>query len=121
MLKKWSKWYEEDKECLFTPSYNFLEKLDQYIKACLRLSWRIVTQVPPMNLEYQTFKLNSNIHKKLGYHNSFKGQEKSLPSTQGNQEEDIACYIWPGLQDGGGRVIRAGEVLCVIQEDETSG
>ena len=90
------------------------------MKACLRLSWRIVTQVPPMNLEYQTLKLNINIHRKLAYHHSFKGQEKSLPSTQENQEEDIACYLWPGLQDGGGRVIRAGEVLCVIPEIRVS-
>lgn len=121
MFEKWIKWSEEDKACFFTPSYHLLEKLDQYIKACLRLSWRIVTQVPPMNLEYQTLKLNSNIHKKLGYHASFKGREKSLPSRQENQEEEIACYIWPGLQDGGGRVIKVGEVLCVIQEDEKSG
>lgn len=74
-----------------------------------------------MNLEYQTLKLDSNIHKKLGYHTSFKEREKSLPSRQENQEEEIACYIWPGLQDGGGRVIKVGEVLCVIQEDEKSG
>ena len=119
MFEKWSKWSEEDEACLFTPSYHLLEKLNQYIKACLRLSWRIVTQVPPMNLEYQTLKLNSNIHKKLGYHASFKGREKS--PRQENQEEEIACYIWPGLQDGGGRVIKVGEVLCVIQEDENSG
>ena len=90
------------------------------MKACLRLSWRIVTQVPPMNLEYQTLKLNINIHRKLGYHQSFKGREKSPPSTQENQEEDIACYLWPGFQDGGGRVIRAGEVLCVIKEEKKS-
>ncbi|CAH3030762.1 unnamed protein product [Porites evermanni] len=120
VLMKWNKWYEEDKSCLFTPSYQLLENLDQYIKACLRLSWRIVTQVPPMNLEYQTLKLDINIHKKLGYHNRFKGREKSRPSAQENQE-DIACYLWPGLQDGGGRVIRAGEVLCVIPEEEKSG
>jgi len=74
-----------------------------------------------MSLEYQTLKLNSNIHKKLGYHTNFKGREKSLLSRQENQEEEIACYIWPGLQDGGGRVMKVGEVLCVIQEDEKSG
>lgn len=117
---KWNKWYEEDKSCLFTPSYQLLENLDQYIKACLRLSWRIVTQVPPMNLEYQTLKLDISIHKKLGYHDRFKERYKSLPSAQENQE-DIACYLWPGLQDGGGRVIRAGEVLCVVPEGEKSG
>lgn len=115
---KWRKWCEEDESCLFAPSYHFLKDLDQYIKACLRLSWRIVTQVPPMNLEYQTSKLNINIHKKLGYVDGFKRRAKTLSSSQENQEEDIACYLWPGLRDGGGSVIRTGEVLCSILEDD---
>lgn len=70
-----------------------------------------------MNLEYQTSKLNINIHKKLGYFDGFKRRAKTLSSAQENQEEDIACYLWPGLRDGGGRVIRTGEVLCVVQEN----
>lgn len=101
---------------MFTPDYQSLKDrhLDLYSKACLRLSWLIVTHVPPMNLEYQTLKFNTNIHQKSSGWRSFKGR------AQENQEEDIACYLWPGLQDGEGRVIRTGEVVCVIQEKEKS-
>ena len=38
------------------------------------------------------------------------------PSGQDHGEE-IACYLWPGLLDGGGRLIRAGEVLCKIEQN----
>ena len=34
-----------------------------------------------------------------------------------SQGEEIACYLWPGLLDGGGRLIRAGEVLCKIKKE----
>lgn len=115
---KWDKWCDEDKSCLFTPAKQVLKGLNDYVKACLRLSWRIVTQVPPMKLEYQTFKFNTSVHTKMGYYDGFKRPAKTVSPAQETQEEDIACYLWPSLRDGGGRVIKAGEVLCVIQEED---
>ena len=78
----------------------------------------MVTQLPPMVLEYKSSKFNKDIHKKLGYRDSFKLPAKMHSSVQQNQEEDIVCYLWPGLKDGGGRLIRPGEVLCRIKEHE---
>ena len=71
-----------------------------------------------MKLEYQCSKFNKDVHKKIGYHTSLKVSAKTHPSAQQDQEEEIACYLWPGLQDGGGRLIRAGEVLCKYKETE---
>lgn len=106
---KWMEWCEDDKTCMFAPAWNLLEGLDKYIKACIRLTWRMVTQVPPMKLEYQCPKLNKDVHRKIGYN----GNIKVLTPHQ-NQDEEIACYLWPGLLDGGGRRIRPGEVLCKV-------
>ena len=115
---KWEKWSEEDKSCSFTPTHQLLNGLDDYVKACLRLSWRIVTQVPPMKLEYQTPKFNKIIHTNKGYYDGFKRRKKTVSPVQETQEESIACYLWPALGDGGGRVIKAGEVVCVIQKED---
>ena len=115
---KWEKWCQKDKSCLFSPARQLLKGLDDYVKACLRLSWRIVTQVPPMRLEYQTAKFNTIIHTKRGYYDDFNGQVKTVSPAQETQEENIALYLWPALRDGGGRVIKAGEVVCVIQEED---
>lgn len=115
---KWEKWCEKDKSCLFSPARQLLKGLDDYVKACLRLSWRIVTQVPPMRLEYQTPKFNTIIHTKRGYYDDFNGQIKTVSPAQETQEENIAFYLWPALRDGGGRVIKAGEVVCVIQGED---
>lgn len=84
-----------------------MKDLDKYIKACIRLTWRMVTQVPPMRLEFQSSRFSKDIHKKIGYHSEVAHQD---------QGDEIACYLWPGLQDGGGRLIRAGEVLCRFNE-----
>lgn len=115
---KWEKWCEEDKSCWFTPAHQLLNGLDDYVKACLRLSWRIVTQVPPMKLEYQTLKFNKIIHTNKGYYDGFKRRKKTVSPVQETQEENIAYYLWPALRDGGGRVIKAGEVVCNSQEED---
>lgn len=115
---KWEKWCEEDKSCLFTPSRQLLKCLDKYFQACLRLSWRMVTQVPPMELEYQTLKFNTIIHTDRRYRDGYKMREKTVSPPQETQEEDIACYLWPALRDGGGRIIKGGEVVCFIQGDK---
>ena len=82
-----------------------------YIKKCIRLTWRMVTQVPAMEIEYQSTHLQS-CHRKKGYHSGPNMRARGKASTSQGPVEEIACYLWPGLLDGGGRVIRAGEVLC---------
>ena len=81
----------------------------------------MVTQVPPMQLEYQ-FSTLKDIHKSLGYHpHSCQEMSSKGPSNEQTSEEEteIACYIWPALLDGGGRLIRAGEVFCKVMKENT--
>ena len=68
-----------------------------------------------MQIEYNSSYLQ-NIHTKIGYHNSPDMLTKKTGPSGQDQEEEIACYLWPGLMDGGGRLIRAGEVLCKIKD-----
>ena len=96
-----------------------LTKLSDYIKACIRLTWRMVTQVPPMQLEYQSSTLR-DIHKNRGYHSSPEMCTRLPSNGQTSDEElEIACYLWPALLDGGGKLIRAGEVVCKVKEENT--
>lgn len=113
---KWRKWLKEEKSCNLLPSYQLLceAQMASYIKACIRMTWRMVTQIPPLKLEYSSSYLQS-FHKKMGYHTS-PDMRASVKSTSGQAQEEIACYLWPGLFDGRGRMIRAGEVLCKIKE-----
>lgn len=80
----------------------------------------MVTQVPPMQLEYQSSTLK-DIHKNLGYHSS-PHMCLRRPTTEGqasDKQQEIACYLWPALLDGGGKLIRAGEVLCKVNVENT--
>ena len=102
---------------MFTPAEHVLQQLEEYIKACIGLTWRMVTQVPPLKLEYHLTEFDKDIHKDIGYQYSRKthhtNSNSSPPSDQG---PEIKCYLWPGLLDGGGRLIRAGEVICKVTE-----
>jgi len=77
----------------------------------------MVTQVPPMKLEYQSSVLQ-DIHKNKGYPSSPEMSSVRAPPNAHDLagELKIACYLWPGLLDGGGKLIRAGEVLCKFEE-----
>jgi len=115
-LGKWGAWQREDKYFQLSPSMYILHDstVVTYIKECIRLAWRMVTQIPPMQLEYKSSCLQ-NIHTKIGYHNSPYMLTKGMRPSGQDQGEEIACYLWPGLLDGGGSLIRAGEVLCKIK------
>lgn len=39
------------------------------------------------------------------------------PNGQTAPKDEIACYLWPAFIDGGGRLIRAGEVLCKVEAE----
>ena len=83
-------------------SQEVLPQLTDYIQACIRLTWRMVTQVPPLQLEYKAVKFDKDIHKLT----RFQCNTGYSPS------ENIACYLWPALLEAGGRIIFPGEVLC---------
>jgi len=79
----------------------------------------MVTQVPPMQLEYQSSTLK-DIHKSLGYHSSPDMCSRRPTNGQASDKDlEIACYLWPALLDGGGKLIRAGEVLCKVNVENT--
>lgn len=108
---KWEKWCVDDKTCLFSPCWNIIQALEKYIIACIKLTWRMVTQMPPMKLEYHCSQFNKDIHRKAS---TVQGGTRA--SNKKDQGEDIRCYLWPGLQDGGGKRIRQGEVLCKLRQ-----
>jgi len=114
---KWGAWQMEDTYFQLLPSTHILHDptVVAYMKACIRLTWRMVTQIPPMQIEYKSLYLQ-NFHTKIGYHNSPYMRTTMLRPSGQDQGEEIACYKWPGLLDGGGRLIRAGEVLCKIKD-----
>ena len=69
-----------------------------------------------MKLEFHSSRLNKDVHKKMGYYGSVERRTRNSQPAHHFQGEEIACYLWPGLQDGGGRLIRAGEVVCKVEE-----
>ena len=80
-------------------------QLDNYLKACIKLTWRMVTQTPPLRLEYQTFTYKRECHKIMeSYDDARDGRSMYM------YENKKVYYLWPGLVDGGGRIIIKGEV-----------
>ena len=63
-----------------------------------------------MQLEYKCTTLK-NFHRMVGYHSGSEMYSMPPPNGQGAADYEVACYLWPALLDGGGRVIRHGEVL----------
>lgn len=104
---RWTKCLQEEQEMPLLPPFSeeVITEVDDYIKACVRLSWKIVTQVPPLRLEYSSSKFNKRIHSRTRlYYNNERSEQ--------GQSENIACYLWPALVEHGGKVIFPGEVLC---------
>ena len=79
----------------------------------MRLTWQMVTQLPPLRLEYHSPSFDHHIHKKTPYQNT-TGKN---PENEESSGEEILCYLWPGLLDGGDRVILQGQVLCKMQRE----
>ena len=69
-----------------------------------------------MKLEFHSSKFDKRIHKNVGYQSSHRGSTKPYRSAGKEQQEEIYCYLWPGLQDGGGRTIFVAEVICKVKE-----
>lgn len=117
---KWGTWQMEDRHLQLSPTMYILHDpaVVAYIKKCIRLAWRMLTQIPSMQIEYKSLYLQNAIHTKNGYHSSPDMLTKETGPSDQDQRERIACYLRPGLLDGGGMVIRAAEVLCKIKADK---
>ena len=61
----------------------------------------MVTQLPPMRIEYQTKQFNKDYHKIV--------EPQGVQSGKEYMEKEV-YYLWPGLLDGGGRIISRGRV-----------
>ena len=83
---------------------NLLNDFDGFTKKCITLAWRMVTQVPPLEIEYQSNKFNKKLHKKA----------------TGQKGEDIDYYVWPALLEPGGRVIQNAKVVCLAENKAES-
>ena len=104
-MDKWQSWWSREKSFNIWPNYSVVvdPKIVLYTEKCVRLSWRMVTQVPAMRIEYQSTILQSSVHKSVSYYGGMGNSREG---------EEIAYYIFPALFDGGGRLVRAAEVLC---------
>ena len=67
-----------------------------------------------MQLEYKCTTLK-NFHRMAVYHGGPEMCSMPPPNGQDAADYEVARYLWPALLDGGGRVIRPGEVLCKLR------
>lgn len=53
---KWGAWQKEDRNLQLSPNTYILRDsaVVTYIKECIRLAWRMVTQISPMQIEYKS-------------------------------------------------------------------
>ena len=64
-----------------------------------------------MKIEYQSEYLG-DVHNDIGYHSSPAMRSREKLSPVEDTRVEIACYLWPGLFDGRGRIVHKGKVLC---------
>lgn len=117
VLKRWDRYLQGEKTQLLpevhaSRAQEVLAQLSDYIKACIRLAWRMVTQVPPLQLEYRSLDFDKALHKLARCQCNTDDQRVGEVLS-----ENIACYLWPALLEGGGRIIFPGEVLCKYESN----
>jgi len=110
-------WHENGKKGEMIPRFDKSLKKDLkgYIEYCTRFSWRIVTQVPPIKIDYKTSTFNPSSHTESQAFTSSpqRGTPGRWLDFQGHKQ--IKCYVWPTLFDWDNRVIEKGDV--VFKED----
>ncbi|XP_067033049.1 myosin heavy chain, clone 203-like isoform X4 [Acropora muricata] len=107
--QKWHSWFQDDR--WFKPDEKIIRdpQILSYIEKCIKLTWRMVTQVPAMTLEYQSKYLERDFHTVVTHRSS-----RAMYNNTAFERQEIALYIWPGLRDGQGTVIRRGDVICKV-------
>ena len=107
------KWKENKKKEEILPSFDksLKKELKGYIEYCTRFSWRAVTQVPPLKIDYNSSTFNPLNHSESQAFLSLARPNASQrwASTQGDKR--IYCYLWPTLYDWEKRVIAKGDVV----------
>ena len=82
-------------------------KYKEYTRECITLTWRMVTQVPPLEIDNQSNVFNEN-------HHEIARGKKPIPhscTTSDQPVGNIAFYVWPGLLEYGERVIQPAQVV----------
>ena len=107
------KWKENKKKEEILPSFDksLKKELEGYIEYCTRFSWRAVTQIPPLKIDYNSWTFNPLHH---GESQAFPSSAKPNASQQWastQKEKRIYCYLWPTLLEGEKRVIAKGDVV----------
>ena len=113
--EKWKKQYEQEN----LPSYDksLKNELKAYIEYCTRFAWRIVTQVPPLVIDYKSSTYNPASHNESQAFSSSASQQPPHRWASMQERPTIVklYYVWPTLHDFDGRVIEKGEVVLTEQ------
>lgn len=112
-----AKWKEQKKTGEILPIFDksLKKELKGYIEYCTRFSWRAVTQVPPLEIDYMTWTFNPAYHRESQAFLSSAKHDASQRWVSAQEEKRIKCYLWPTLYDWEKRVIEKGEVVLTEQ------
>ena len=113
------KWKENGKHAILPSYYKGLKNdLKSYIENCTQFSWRIVTQVPPLKIDYNSSTFNPAYHNVSPAFLSSASQHTLQRWASTQERKHVKCYVWPTLYDCDNRVIEKGDV--VLTEYSTS-
>ena len=104
------KWKEGGKKEEMIPSYDkgLKRDLKSYIRYCTQFSWRIVTQVPPLRIDYESSTYSPSCHTES---QAFVSSHERATHTGFPARKEIIYYFWPTLYDWENRVIGKGDVV----------
>ncbi|CAH3046942.1 unnamed protein product [Porites lobata] len=108
-LKK--RWKENDKKLLPNYEKSLKNDLKGYIEYCTRFAWRIVTQVPPLKVDYQSSTFNPSYQNESQAISFSAKQSTSESWVESQGRKQIKCFVWPTLLDSENRVIEKGDVV----------
>ena len=92
---------------LWSTLYDFPElqncvELKEYMDECVRLSWMMAVQVPPMSIDYETTNFSDKLHGRF--------MTSDMKSTV------IKYHVWPALVDSqSGHVLYRGTVVTWLK------
>ena len=70
-----------------------------------------MTQVPPLNVDYQSSTFNSSYQNESQAFSFSVKQSSSESWVESQGPKQIKCYVWPTLLDSENRVIEKGDVV----------
>ena len=106
------KWRENDKREIL-PSYDksLKKELKSYIEYCTQFAWRMVTQLPPLKVDYNSSTYNPDYHNESQAFASSARRETPVRWANAQDRTLVKCYVWPTLYDYDNRVIEKGDVI----------